>query len=287
MFSSKVPSSVDEFFAVLRGLVGHVGRDVLLFVGGAEILLVGGRRPHERLHPDEVDHTCVVALRADRQLEHGAGRSEAVLDAVEGTVEVGTGAVHLVDEAHPRNVVLVGLAPHRLGLRFDAGDAVEHRNGTIEHAERALDFDGEVDVAGGVDDVDRVVTPLARGGRRGDGDASLLLLLHPVHGRGAVVDLADLVGLAGVVEDPLGRRGLARVDVGHDPDVPGVGEVVTALGHDVQVSLFENESSGSWSGPAHPVTRPGACPRMRGVSTSGSGRRPCWSRPSCGDLPCA
>ena len=36
---------------------------------------------------------------------------------------------------------------------------------------------------------------------------------------GALVDLADLVGLAGVVEDPLGRRGLARVDVGDDPDV--------------------------------------------------------------------
>src|SRR5215216_5604 len=30
------------------------------------------------------------------------------------------------------------------------------------------------------------------------------------------------VGAAGVVEDALGRRGLARVDVGHDPDVPGL-----------------------------------------------------------------
>jgi hypothetical protein len=35
-----------------------------------------------------------------------------------------------------------------------------------------------------------------------------------------LVDLAHLVGAARVVEDPLGRRGLARVDVGHDPDVP-------------------------------------------------------------------
>ena len=55
---------------------------------------------------------------------------------------------------------------------------------------------------------------------RRDGDAALLLLDHPVHDRGALVDLADLVGAAGVVEDPLGRGGLARVDVGHDPDVP-------------------------------------------------------------------
>ena len=53
----------------------------------------------------------------------------------------------------------------------------------------------------------------------GDGDAALLLLDHPVHDRGALVDLADLVGAARVVEDALGRGGLARVDVGHDPDV--------------------------------------------------------------------
>ena len=47
----------------------------------------------------------------------------------------------------------------------------------------------------------------------------------------AVVDLADLVGLAGVVEDALGRRGLARVDVGHDADVAGALEGKFALGH--------------------------------------------------------
>ena len=64
--------------------------------------------------------------------------------------------------------------------------------------------------------------PLARGGRGGDRDAALLLLLHPVHRRRALVDLAHLVGAAGVVEDALGRRRLARVDVGHDPDVAGL-----------------------------------------------------------------
>jgi hypothetical protein len=39
------------------------------------------------------------------------------------------------------------------------------------------------------------------------------------------VDLTDLVVDAGVEEDALGRRGLARVDVRHDPDVAGLGEV--------------------------------------------------------------
>src|SRR3546814_16690397 len=64
-------------------------------------------------------------------------------------------------------------------------------------------------VAGRIDDVDPVILP--EGGRRGggDGDAALLLLLHPVHGRHAVMDFADLVRPAGVVQDALGRRGLA------------------------------------------------------------------------------
>ena len=94
---------------------------------------------------------------------------------------------------------------------------------------------------GRVDDVDAVADrpragpssgcPEAVGRGRGDGDAALLLLVHPVHGRGAFVDLADLVVDAGVVEDALGRRGLARIDVGHDADVARLLERVFA-GHD-------------------------------------------------------
>src|SRR5256885_8780636 len=64
-----------------------------------------------------------------------------------------------------------------------------------------------------------VVPETRRGGSR-DRDAALLLLGHPVHRRGALVDLADLVDLLGVEEDPLGHGGLARVDVGDDADVP-------------------------------------------------------------------
>ena len=109
-------------------------------------------------------------------------------------------------------------------LRLYAGDRVEQRDSTVEHAQRTLHLDGEVDVAGRVDDVDAVVVPLARGRGGRDRDPTLLLLLHPVHRRGAFVHLAELVGLAGVVEDALGRRRLARINMGHDPDVSGLFE---------------------------------------------------------------
>ena len=55
--------------------------------------------------------------------------------------------------------------------------------------------------------------PVAGGRGGGDGDATLLLLLHPVHRRAALVHLANLVRLAGVVEDALGGGGLAGVNV--------------------------------------------------------------------------
>ena len=139
----------------------------------------------------------------------------------ERLLEVRADAVHLVDEADARHAVLVGLAPDGFRLRLDAGDGVEHGDGAVEHAQRALDFDGEVDVARRVDDVDAVIAPEAgrRGGR--DGDAALLLLLHPVHDGRAFVDLADLVRDSGVEEDPLGGGRLPGIDVGHDADVPG------------------------------------------------------------------
>ena len=163
-----------------------------------------------------------VLLGAERQLEDDRVRRAGARGSGATTrVEVGADAVHLVDEGDARHAVAVGLAPHRLGLRLDAAHAAEHRDRAVEHAQAALDLDGEVDVAGRVDDVDAVVAPEAGGGGGGDGDAALLLLHHPVHGRGALVDLADLVADAGVEEDALGRRGLAGIDVGHDADVAG------------------------------------------------------------------
>ena len=60
------------------------------------------------------------------------------------------------------------------------------------------------------------------GRRRGcDRNPPLLFLNHPVHGRGALMNLANLVVNPGIIQDPLGRGGLPSVDVGHDPDITG------------------------------------------------------------------
>eukprot|EP00966_Prymnesium_polylepis_P018363 422768-Prymnesium_polylepis.1 len=99
------------------------------------------------LHLDQVDDTDEVGLLADGQLQAHRLRAEQVDDRLDAVVEVGARAVHLVEEAHARDAVLVRLAPDGLGLRLDTGDAIEAGDRAVEHTERTLDLQREVDVA--------------------------------------------------------------------------------------------------------------------------------------------
>ena len=210
----EVRDRVDQLVVVLVRLLGELGGDLADLELLAEVVLVD-----DRLHLDEVDHAAEDVLLADRDLHRHRVRAEAVAHRLHGGEEVRAGAVHLVDERDPRDLVLVGLPPDGLGLRLDAGDRVEDGDGAVEDAQAALDLDRKVHVPGRINNVDPMVAPERRRRGRRDRDAALLLLRHPVHRRRALVHLAHLVGAARVVEDPLGRRRLARVDVGHDPDV--------------------------------------------------------------------
>lgn len=73
------------------------------------------------------------------------------MDAAE---KVSAGLVHLVDEDDARNLVAVSLTPHGFGLRFNASVAVQQNDSAIKNGQRTFNFDGEVNVARGVDDVE-------------------------------------------------------------------------------------------------------------------------------------
>ena len=163
-----------------------------------------------------------MLLLADRQLHRDRARSEPVDHRLHGREEVCAHAVHLVHEGDAGHAVTVCLPPDGLRLGLDTGHGVEDGDGAVEHTQRALHFHRKVHVPGRIDNVHAKVAPERRRGRRRDGDSAFLLLDHPVHDRGALVDLAHLVRAARVVEDPLRRRRLTRVDVGHDPDVAHV-----------------------------------------------------------------
>ncbi len=165
-----------------------------------------------------------LVVAAERHVADHGFRAQALFDAFHAVGEVRAHAVHLVDVAHARHVVLVREPPVGLGLRLDARHAVEYDDRAVEDAQAAVHLDREVDVSRGVDQVDLIALPLARDGRALNRDAALALLLEVVGRRAGlavlgVVDLDDLVLLARVIEHALGRRGLARVDMGDNADV--------------------------------------------------------------------
>ena len=205
---------LDHPGAPLRRLALEVGRDIDGLRGVAE--LVG---PDDRFLLDQVDHAHEIRLEADRHLHRDGVGPQALPDHVQRSVIGGADAVHLVDEADARDAIPVGLAPDRLGLRLDALDGVEDHDPAVEHAQAALDFGGEIDVAGSIDDIDDVVAPGSRDGRRNNGDAALAFLLHPIRDRRPVIDRPNAVRPTGIEEHPLGGRGFAGIDVGNDPDV--------------------------------------------------------------------
>ena len=133
----------DELVAVHLGVVFELGRDLAHRGVDALVVLV----EEDRVHLDEVDDAREALLGADRELDRRGTRVEAIAHHLHDVVEVGARAVHLVDVGDAGHAVRVGLAPHRLGLRLDATDGAEHGDRAVEHAQRTLDLDREVDVA--------------------------------------------------------------------------------------------------------------------------------------------
>ena len=137
--------------------------------------------------------------------------------------EICTLTIHFVDENQARHFVLVGLTPNGFGLWFYTRGPAEYDNGTVQHPQATLNFNGEIHVSGCIDDVDAmfivllIATNPKAGGRCGSNRyAAFLLLLHPVHHGCAVMHFAYLVRYAGVEEYALGSRCLARIHMGYD-----------------------------------------------------------------------
>src|SRR5690606_34644010 len=198
-------SAFHQVLTVLVGQLYHIFRDLFLAEGHAQIVIV----PVDGLHAQQIDLTDEVLFGADRQLQRHRSVTQALLDLLDHAQEVGTLTVQLVHVDDTRYAVLVGLTPYGLGLGLYTRSATEHHHGAVQHAQGALYFNGEVNVTGGVDNVDAVFLVLLLGtlpeggnGSGGNGDTALLLLSHPVSGTGTVMGLAHLVVHASVIQDP-------------------------------------------------------------------------------------
>mmetsp|Transcript_894 Transcript_894/g.2071 ORF Transcript_894/g.2071 Transcript_894/m.2071 type:complete len:552 (+) Transcript_894:661-2316(+) len=220
LFDSNFDKLLVPFFGL--GLECIVDQRNVVALGKRDDVETGSKilsTPDNGFHGDKVNDTQEIHFGTNRKLKDSRGGSEQLNDSVNAEVEVGSGSVHFVQEAHTRDLVLVSLTPDGFGLGFDSGNTIENGDGSIQNSKGTFDFQGEIDVTRGINDVDTVILPGASGSGGGNGNSTLLFLFHPIHGGSSFVDLTNLVRFSSVVKNSLGGGGLSGVDVGHDTDV--------------------------------------------------------------------
>jgi len=161
-------------------------------------------------HVDDVYDVLDGVVFDDGELRGEHFAVELVFDARDALLEVASDAVHLVDEDELGHAELVGLFPDSLALSLHAVDAIDDDDCSVEDAERAFDFEVEVDVSGRVDEVELVAFPVEGDAGRADGDASLAFFLHVVHDGVAVVHLSLIRAYLRAGRARLRRRACAR-----------------------------------------------------------------------------
>ncbi len=169
-------------------------------------------------------------MRADALLRRGeedlvGAEAEGVDQLLRDALGLGAGQVDLVDDGDELQVGFHRQVDVGERLRLDALRGIDDEQGALAGGERAGDLVAEVDVAGGVDEVELVADAVLRAeghadGLGLDGDALLALEVHVVeHLRGHVA----LRDGAGLLEQPVGERRFAVVDVGDDAEVADAG----------------------------------------------------------------
>ncbi len=99
-------------------------------------------------------------------------------------------------------------------LGFDALGRVDHQQSTFARGEAATDLISEIDVAGGVHQIELIALPGEADGLRLDGDSALALDVHIVEHLLVAAHLA--VGeAAGRLDQAVGQRAFPMINVGN------------------------------------------------------------------------
>ena len=159
--------------------------------------------------------------------QHGLAGVDAdhLLDLLADALGLGGRQVDLVQHHDDLVVVVDRLVDVGQRLRLDALAGVDHQQRALAGGERARHLIGEVDMAGRVDQVEDVVLAIVglvveAHGLRLDGDAALALDVHVVEH--LLLHVAQLEA-AGRLDQAVGQRRLAVVDMGDDCEIADVG----------------------------------------------------------------
>ena len=170
-------------------------------------------------HSDEIHHTLETAFSPNGNLDGNRVSAQAIPQLVIHPEEVGPRPIHFVDKGNARHVVPICLPPNGFRLGLHPAHGAKDGNHAIQHPHRTLNFDGEIDVTGGVNNIDLVISPARGNSGSGNRNASLPLLFHPVGNGGTFVDFTNFMNDPRIIKDSFGGGGFARINVGRNPDI--------------------------------------------------------------------
>jgi hypothetical protein len=110
----------------VRGCLLKVRWDFFFFLVSSHLVGID-----KRLAGDEINDSPQLFLTANRNLERYRSRSQPRLYRLHRVPEVGSRAVHLVDETDARHFVAVRLVPDRLRLGLHASHPVQHDDPSV------------------------------------------------------------------------------------------------------------------------------------------------------------
>jgi hypothetical protein len=187
---------------------------------------VAGRRRqagHQRLQ-----HLAHASAGLGRDQQRVAGiQADHVGDLRLDALRLGRRQVDLVQHRHDLVAGLDRVVGVGQRLRLHSLGRVDHQQRALAGGERAADLVGEVDMAGGVHEVQLVGLAVLGGvteahGLGLDGDAALALQLHRIEHLFAHLALGQA---AAGLDQPVGQGRLAVVDMGDDREVADVRQV--------------------------------------------------------------
>lgn len=181
----------------------------------------------------------LVEVGGDNDVDGLDGTREVLVQVLLAELELEKSTVDLVDDKDGLDTLTKSLAEHSLGLNADTLDGVDDDESTVSDTESGSDLRREINVTGGVDQVDQELVLLG-----GDGNVLevVLVLELGVEGDGSGLDghtTLLLIGTGvgetrrtgvlggndtGTLDERVGEGGLSVIDVsnnGHVTDVLG------------------------------------------------------------------
>ena len=179
---------------------------------------------------EQIDDAVELRPLAHRDLHGNDLRRQQLLDLAVHLLEVGVLLVHQGHEEHPRDAALLAVVPHLLRPNLDSARRRHHDQGAVRRPDAGERLAREIEIPGGVDEVDLRVHPLGDAEGEVDGILAFDLVGGVVGEGGPLLDGPVALARAGHEREGVNQGGLAARAVAHHGHVADLRCLVHAHG---------------------------------------------------------